>query len=217
MVSTLVCSALLASSQLVCIDPGHPSENGAGTKGKSVTEVELVWDLSLKTKEFLRRSGVKVVLTKSKESEKVTNKERATIANESGAQLLLRVHADAGKHSGFGTFYPDKSAKVGGVYGSSQKVLSGSAVAAKAFHREVIDQLKDFLKDAGLKTDRATAIGSKQGALTGSVFSKIPVILVETCVLSNPVDEAKVATREGRLKIAEAMAKGIIKALKALE
>ena len=34
----------------------------------------------------------------------------------------------------------------------------------------------------GVKTDRQTAIGGKQGALTGSVFSEVPVVTVEMLV-----------------------------------
>lgn len=217
MISAILCGIAIIPSWTVCIDPGHPSENGVGTKGKTVTEVELVWDLSLKTKEFLKREGVKVVLTKSKEKEKVTNRRRAEIANESKADLVIRMHADAGSHSGFGTFYPDRAAKIDGHTGPSKEVLKYSAIAAKAFHSKTISTLDVFLKDAGLKTERSTAIGAKQGALTGSVYSTRPVFLVEACVLTNKSDEEKMSTREGRLKVAQSMTKGILAALEALE
>ncbi|MBC8102865.1 MAG: N-acetylmuramoyl-L-alanine amidase, partial [Cytophagales bacterium] len=45
----------------------------------------------------------------------------------------------------------------------------------------------------------------RQGALTGSVFSKVPVLLIEMGVLTNPRDEAILASAKGQAKIADAI------------
>jgi N-acetylmuramoyl-L-alanine amidase len=208
-VSTLVAASLMAPAKpVICIDPGHPSENGVGTQGKEVTEVQLVWDLGVEAGKRLRGLGYSVVFTKSKVGEKVTNARRAEIANEAKANLLLRLHADAGNHSGWATFYPDRKGTVGKSTGPSDAVIKSSTAAAKAFHPAAIKALGGVLKDAGLKTDRATNIGGKQGALTGSILSKVPVLLVEVCVLTNPSDEKVAKSKEGREAMVNALVAG---------
>ncbi|MCL5459957.1 hypothetical protein M3M33_15070, partial [Loigolactobacillus coryniformis] len=77
-----------------------------------------------------------------------------------------------------------------GVRGPSKSVIAASKRAASAFHSAVIKDLDGALKSRGVRTDKQTAIGGKQGALTGSIFSRVPVVLAEMCVLSNRKDEA---------------------------
>src|SRR5437879_6383564 len=119
----------------VCIDPGHPSENndgGAVTNG--LREVTVNWEVALLLRDELGKDGMKVVMTKKSEGDFVTNKDRAAIANESDADLFLRLHADAGKSTGFTIYYPRKEGTVHGVTGPSKDVLQSSAAAAKQFH-----------------------------------------------------------------------------------
>lgn len=193
----------------ICIDPGHPSEVGRGTRGKLITELEVAWLVGLEMKRLLEAQGVQVKLTKTKMDEMVRNKRRAEIANAFGADLLIRLHLDAATGRGFGTYYPDRQGKAQGVVGPSKEVLQRSRAAAAKFHPATIQALNGLLRDRGLKTDRATAIGAKQGALTGSIFSKVPVILVEMAVLTNPEDEKVVAGKKGRDAVAKAMVAGI--------
>jgi N-acetylmuramoyl-L-alanine amidase len=60
-----------------------------------------------------------------------------------------------------------------------------------------------------------TAVGAKQGALTGSIFSLVPVILVEMVVLTNSVDEA-FFLKHGKTKLADALEQGVVAAVRAL-
>jgi N-acetylmuramoyl-L-alanine amidase len=203
-----ICTTL-ASAQTICIDPGHPSENGIGTKGKKTTEVNVAWEVALKLKQVLSEKGYKVVLTKKAEREKVTNQKRAEIGNNAKSDLVIRLHCDAGTGSGTAVYYPAKVGKVRGVTGPAKDVLASSKAAAAKFHPAYVKVLKGSLKDNGLLTDGRTLIGSRQGALTGSIFSKVPVLLVEMCVLQNAKDEAFIAPAEGKLKMARALAAGV--------
>src|SRR5882762_8418685 len=77
----------------VCIDPGHPSENndgGAVTQG--LREVTVNWQVAQLLQRELKDARITVVMTKKSEGEFVTNKDRATIANENHADLFLRLH-----------------------------------------------------------------------------------------------------------------------------
>ena len=44
----------LGRAQTVCIDPGHPSEVGEGTRGKRITEMKAAWKVALLLKVGIR-------------------------------------------------------------------------------------------------------------------------------------------------------------------
>lgn len=195
----------------VCLDPGHPSENGSGARGKTLTEVEVAWRVAVLVKAKLEREGVRVVMTKEAVGEKVTNRRRAEIANAAGADVMLRLHCDAGAARGFAVYYPDRAGTVQGVTGPPKTVREASARLAKTFHAELAKRLEGSLPDRGLHTDRATLIGGKQGALTGSIFSKVPVLLVEMLVITQSEDEAFAASPKGLETLSDALAQAVLK------
>jgi N-acetylmuramoyl-L-alanine amidase len=211
----LTVAALGAAGQgpVVCIDPGHPSEVGPGTKGRTITEMRAAWLVALRMKELLEREGVRVVLTKSREDEMVRNRQRAEIANRAKADLMVRLHADAATGSGFAVYYPARTGTAQGRTGPSRSVLDRTAPMARRFHATLGQELKGHLRDNGLKTDRQTLIGGRQGALTGSIFSEVPVLLVEMCVLTNPKDDAFMASQAGQEVMARALTRATLQAL----
>ena len=208
LISLMMTSVAHASQLTICIDPGHPSESGRGTTGRHLSEIDAAWKVALLLEKNLVSDGYKVVLTKRSADEFVTNKQRAEIANESSAALLLRLHCDADAGSGLASYAPDRQGMVDGVHGPSKSVIASSETALKAFHPAVISALNGLLADRGMHADTSTRIGGKQGALTGSIYSKVPVVLVEMCVLTNPHDEAIIASSSGASKIAAALAAG---------
>lgn len=205
----LFTSLAAAQSRVICIDPGHPSEVGRGTHGRQFTEIQVVWKVAVLLKQKLEADGYQVVMTKNSEEEFVRNKRRAEIANASHAALLVRLHCDAEGGRGFGTYYPSQQGKSQGVTGPSRQVIAESKAAAEKFHEGVVQSLNGLLPDRGLMTDLQTAVGHKQGALTGSVFSKVPVLLVEMLVLTNPKDEAVLTREDGFGRLAEALRSGV--------
>lgn len=214
----LTCSSVLSLAQLegkvICIDPGHPSEVGRGTRGKKLTELEVAWKMALLVKERLQRMGAKVVLTKDSLEQFVRNRDRAGAANDANADFMLRLHCDAADGSGFASFYPTQQGVAEKVKGPSLQLLKRIEPMAKRFHAAFAREMKGKLPDLGLKSDLKTAVGGKQGALTGSVFSKVPVVLVELVVLTNPKDEAFVASEAGQTSLADALAAGVVAAVK---
>jgi N-acetylmuramoyl-L-alanine amidase len=206
---TFLCAVCLAQVPVICIDPGHPSEVGKGTKGKQYTEIQVVWKVAVLLKAKLEKDGYKVVMTKSAENQMVRNKARAEKANASGAALLLRLHCDAAPKRGFASYYPSKQGKAEGKRGPSAAIIKASKAAAQRFHPSVIRSLDGRVPDRGLLTDLQTAIGAKQGALTGSVFSKVPVLLVEMLVLTQREDEEFLSEQDGFNRLAEALRHGV--------
>lgn len=209
---SVLAGASWCSKPVICLDPGHVSDYSSGTKGKFVTEVEVVYEIAVLLKPMLEKAGYEVVMTKKSVKDVVSNKHRAEIANEASADLFLRLHCDAGgkNQSGFATFFPDRKGKKDGVTGPSDTVIKESKALAPKFHAASVAVLKGSLGSAGVKPESKYAqVATKQGALTGSIFSKVPVLLVELCYLSNPKDENFIRTAKGKKLMAEALLKGV--------
>jgi N-acetylmuramoyl-L-alanine amidase len=198
----------------VCIDPGHPSEIAEGTRGKHITEIQANWKIALLVKQDLESDGVTVVMTKSSENQLVTNKHRAEIANQANADIMVRLHCDGGNGigSGFAVYAPDRQGHINGVAGPSKLVITESQTAGKTFYSTVANDMRGSLPARGFHSDMATHVGSQHGALVGSIYSHVPVVLIEMCVLTTPHDEAFIMSDSGSKKLARAIADGAEKA-----
>ncbi len=198
----------------ICIDPGHPSEVGEGARGKKLTEIRAAWLVAKRLEVLLKAAGHEVKLTKSSEKEFVKNRKRAEIANTFQANLLVRLHCDSEGGTGFWTYFPDRQGTDStGKRGPSAEIITACKQCAPKFHAALAAGLKGALRDNGCLSDIRTAVGSKQGALTGSIWSQVPVVLVEMCVLSNAKDEAFLLSKVGQERMAKALAAGVEAAL----
>jgi len=198
------------AGRIVCIDPGHPSETSAGTKGPSgVTENHINWVIALKLKQALIDRGAKVVLTKPAENQKVTNRERAEIANKNNADIMIRLHCDAAAHTGFSIYYPDRQGTRYGVTGPAPSVIQASKAVATPFYQGMKSVLTGHLTPRGIHGDSATYIGSRQGALTGSIFSQVPVLTIEMCTLTIASDEQFISSENGQQLMVQALVQGL--------
>lgn len=207
--------AMDLTGKVICIDPGHPSEVGRGTAGRHISEIAAAWDVALRLKAILTARGATVVMTKSSEYEFVRNRRRAEIANDAHADLMIRLHCDANSGTGIATYAPDRQGVAAdGFRGPTAAVISESQTAARRFHAAMIATLGGALHDKGVLPDTETAVGGRQGALTGSIYSKVPVVLVEMCVLTNPKDEDFIRSARGQDLMAHALADGVAAAVR---
>lgn len=199
------------SGFVVCVDPGHTSETSEGTASRDgkLTERHVNWVVGERLTALLRAQGATVVVTKATEGQIVTNRKRAETANAAHAALFLRLHCDSGEQSGLATYYPDRQGRRFGVTGPSPAVMAASHRAAQVFQPAVIAALHRALKDAGIKGDSKTGVGGKQGALTGSIFSQVPALTVEMCVLTNAHDYTFIRTAAGQEAMAQALLAGV--------
>jgi N-acetylmuramoyl-L-alanine amidase len=197
---------------VVCLDPGHPSEVSSGRQQQHGTnETRVAWEVALKLKAALEARGYEVVLTKSREDELVRNRDRAEAANRAGAALMVRLHCDASVANGFAVYHPDRAGRArDGTVGPSPGVVEASRRAAAAVHAGMAEGLRGVLRDNGVRTDYQTKVGREQGgALTGSIFSAVPVVTVEMVVLSDERDAEFIKAEEGQRRMAEAIADGV--------
>lgn len=199
-----------ASRPVIVIDPGHPSEvSSGGQRQHGTTEVATAWQVGQRLRRLLTAHGYRVVMTKAAERELVTNVQRAEVGNREKAALVVRLHCDASPDSGYAIYHPDRSATVQGRTGPSESVMRRSRAAAESLHVSLARRLAGKLKDGGVRGDSRTAIGAKQGALTGSVFSDVPVVLIEMVTLSNANDARFIREAKGQSLMAQAIAEGI--------
>jgi N-acetylmuramoyl-L-alanine amidase len=220
MLATLILFAALQTGPVITgpvivIDPGHPSETSGGDVVQhGTTEVHVAWVVADRLARRLRAAGYAVVLTKSSEREYVRNRERAAIANRAGAALMVRLHCDASPDSGYAIYYPSRTGTVEGRTGPAASVIAASQVAADSLHAGMAAVLGDRLHDGGVRGDDQTFVGSRQGALTGSVFSDVPVVLIEMVVLRHSADAVFITSAAGEELMARAIETGIERAVK---
>jgi len=202
------------SNPTIALDPGHPSEVADGTDLRNgIIEVHVAWVVALDVRKALESRGYHVVMTKTSEMQMVRNVERAEIGNRAKAALMVRLHLDASRDSGYALYYPDRVGTAEGKTGPIEEVMRRSKAMAESVHAAMAPVLAGHLKDQGVKGDSKTLVGSRQGALTGSIFSEIPVVLIEMATPTNAHDAAFIGSDSGRAIMVRAIAAGVSRAV----
>lgn len=210
-------SAAGSGRPLICVDPGHPNSFNPGTHLVNGTnEARINWQVGLRLERMLREAGYDVALTRNSETHSVENKARARFCNAAGAALVVHLHCESTPGTGFALYYPDregvhdyKNDPENGFRGPSAGVRSDSRELAAAVNAGMRGALAGVLADKGVFGDSRTAVGSRQGALTYSIFSQIPTLTIEMVVLTNKKDAEFIKSEAGQEKMAAAIAAGI--------
>ncbi len=200
---------------VVCIDPGHPTENNSGrTVQNGTTELAVNWEVAGALQSLLAEDGrIRVVKTRARRDQFMRTRERARVANACRADLALHLHCDTGAGSGYTVYYPDRRGRAEGRTGPSPAVIRASRQAALAVHKGMARVLRGALPDQGIRGESRTHLGRRIGVLPSSVFSEVPTVTVEMVFLSNPRDARFIRSAAGRRKMAEALAAGVREAL----
>jgi N-acetylmuramoyl-L-alanine amidase len=226
----------------VVLDAGHGgADHGAtGRLGrKRVSEKDVALAIALRTAKLLEDPAyekalgrkIRVILTRRRDRS-LSLDERYDRARKAHADLFVSIHANSETtHTarGLETYFlnntDDKSAlKLQQIENKSSKrarpktddlllrsvaadaVVEASRSAAEILQSSVADQLR---REDVLFTDR----GVKQALLYVLLDSQVPAVLVECFYLSNAKDLAIVAQPENRARIAEGLAKGVLRFL----
>ncbi len=206
----------------IVIDPGHGGHD-SGAKGKSVTEAELVLDVSLRLQKLLEKvDGVEVILTRTTD-EFVPLQERTAIANREGADVFLSIHANASAN--------DQARGIETYVLNFANNLSAAAVAARenAASGQAMGALPDFVKAIALnnKLDESRnfatlvqhamverlrgpnktvkSLGVKQAPFVVLIGASMPSVLAEISFLTNRQEAKLLKSSAYRQRIAEAL------------
>lgn len=201
--------------RLIAIDPGHQAKGNSqkepigpgasemkakvasGTQGVStgIPEYKLNLAVSLKLKEELLARGYRVYMIRETHDVNISNAERAEMANQSGADLFIRVHAnslnDSSVHGTLTMCQTSKNPYNGDLY-SKSKALSKAVV-------DGISQATGFKNRGVQETD----------SMSGINWCRLPVTIVEMGFMSNADEDKKMADEEYQNKIARGIADGI--------
>lgn len=184
---------------LVVIDPGHqqkanlnlePIGPGATTQKYKVTdgttgvvtkkrEAVLVLEMASVLKEKLEAKGIQVLMTRTSQDVDISNKERATFANDHKANLFLRLHADGSENpnqSGFAVLTPaEGSPYTKEIYAESLQISQTIVNKMRENHQVKVNGIK-FRDD-----------------LSGFNWAKVPGVLLELGFMSNPEEDKKLS------------------------
>ena len=210
----------------VVIDAGHGGHD-PGAQVKGLSEADLTLDVALRLEKLLlRQPGVEVIQTR-RTNAYVPLEERTDLANRSGADIFLSIHANAsedrrarGVETYFLNFAPTAEAE---ALAARENAASTRAmrqlpelVRAIALNnkldesRDLARLVQDSLFTQVKKSDkRARNLGVKQAPFMVLVGAQMPSILTEISFLTNLQDAGLLATEKYRQQIAEALLAGI--------
>ena len=167
----------------IAIDAGHQK--------KQMSEKEV----SLKLKSALIARGYDVYMIRETNDVSLSNKKRALMANESGSDILLRIHcnsADSQSANGALTMSPTLSNPYCRSIAADSQELSECVVSTLCRRTGAVNR-------GVTQTDEMTGIN----------WSKIPVTIVEMGFMSNPEEDQKLSDNHYQSMLAEGIADGV--------
>lgn len=167
----------------------------SGASGASQTEEELNLAVAQLTQTALTQLGAQVVMTRTVNAIALSNTQRARIANEAGADLCIRIHADGAD---------DASA-----FGMSMQVPAGELLGTPEIEQPSAQAAQIILDCVTQATGAKNRGLTQRSDLTGFNWSEVPCILLEMGFLSNPEEDARLAQPDYRQTIADGIAQGV--------
>ncbi|MBO4767662.1 MAG: N-acetylmuramoyl-L-alanine amidase [Lachnospiraceae bacterium] len=203
------------TGKLVVIDAGHQRKgnndkepdgpNSATLKAKvssgttghftGIPEYELNLIVAKKLQSILLERGYRVIMVRETHDVNLSNSERAEIANKAGADVFVRIHANANDNSdvnGAETLCQTKNNPYNSALYPQSRKLSQS----------ILDAL---CAECGCKKRHVV----ETDTMSGINWCKVPVTIVEMGFMTNEKEDRLMATEEYRDKLAKGIADGI--------
>lgn len=207
------------SVKTVCIDAGHqisgisekePNGPGSsvmkakltsGTQGVSsrVPEYQLNLDISLMLRDELIARGYNVIMIRTTNNCPMSNAERAVMANESGADIFVRIHANGSSNASV------KGALCCAPTENNPYLTAENIAESRRLSQVVVDE---YCKETGANNQGLYSVDT----MTGINWCEIPVTIVEMGYMSNAEEDLLMTgNAEYREKMVNGIANGIDK------
>ena len=173
------------SQAFVMIDPGHGGRDPGAIGLGNVYEKNVILPISQEVARILQQQGVRVSMTRS-DDRFISLQGRAQMANRSGADLFVSIHANA---------MPRNRSDVNGL--ETYYYSSGRRLAA-TIHRSILQNVN--IGDRGVKRARFYVLRR----------TSMPAVLVEVGFLTGVVDSVNLRDPNYRSQMAQAIANGIL-------
>jgi len=171
-----------------------------GTSGRWTKKREATINLQVakRLRKELKARGYNVIMTREVQDVNISNRQRAEIANDAKADLLIHLHCD----------------------GSTSSARHGASILAPASNNPFLKKknikasqkvaktvLTYFCKATGAKYNGVSRVNT----MSGINWSKVPVCLIEMGFMTNKKEDKNLASRAYQIKCAKGMANGIDK------
>lgn len=202
--------------KVIVIDAGHQTHamsatepNGPGSKTRKakvtggtsgcsthIPEYRLNLQVAKKLQKELKKRGYKVVMVRTRNDVRLSNVQRAKIANKNKADAFIRIHANSAGSSSV------KGALTIAPTNANPYLTKKNKKASQKLSKKVI---RAFCK--------ATGAGNRgvmyTDTMTGINWCTVPVTIVEMGFMSNPAEDRKMATSAYQNKMVKGIANGI--------
>lgn len=184
---------------IVMIDPGHYGFDSGAVGPAGTKEADVAYAIALKVAEILDRHGhsapLSTIFRRDLPSLDQDLTFRANAANKLPADLFVSIHCNG---------HNNRTA-----HGMEVWTAPGQGQGDKLADC-IMDELTKEFPELWLRTDMSDGDRDKEARFAVLVRTNMPAVLVETAFITNPAEEALLASSDGQDRFALAIAKGIL-------
>ncbi len=203
------------SEYLIAIDAGHQAQGNyekepigpgasetknkvaGGTSGvtSGIPEYELTLAVALKLKSVLLERGYQVFMIRESNQVNISNAERAIMANNAGADVFIRIHADA-----------SESGNANGMTALCQTPDNPYNGMLYSYSRHLSDCLLDAM---AVQTGARKRGVTETDTMSGINWAQVPTAIIEMGFMTNAEEDRLMSTEDYQNRLALGMADGI--------